>query len=540
MSDVEQTGSFRPRVDLRRRILVALANDAARDDLEARLTREGYAVRAYPSADGLQDEVLSWWPDLVVLGETFRKGTGLQTLLSLRAAGQTIAVPVVGVLEDASVANILRWIRLGGVEAWRYPWTRDPEVRVRPLLQECALTQVQTAPARTRVLAFAYRAGLEGTLVMYPGTPFEGRAVFLKGELSHAQFGPFEGAAAADAMVELDDADPTWLESAELASAHPTARPGPNSRVLVVEDDADVRELVSTWLQKAGYRVDTAPDGALGLQRALGTSYDLVVLDLNLPRLDGWGLLRRVREDVVARESAVVMLSAQDDLDTLKAAQAGARAYLKKTGRARELLDAAALLAGPRAEAWASLEQHRETTVELRTVGAVWLVRALAELDCAGRLEVEDALGRYELVTGDGMFLEATTQTGSLRVAGAAALEGLLTSRGRGRFVFAPVKRPESAPWLYDVVDRVCASLRRKREGLLAEALARPGQLRFDEELAQLFARDALASELRVLFALRQHPETFDALVESAGLEQELVQSVLGELLRRGVVSVEA
>jgi CheY-like chemotaxis protein len=134
-----------------------------------------------------------------------------------------------------------------------------------------------------------------------------------------------------------------------------------------------------------------------------------VVVDLNLPRLDGCGLLRRLRDDVVARESAVLVLSAQqDDVDTLKTARVGARAYLKKSGRTKDLLSAVALLAAPRARAWASLEQRQQTQVELRSVGAVWLLRALAELDCAGRLEAEDTLGRYELTTADGLFLQAT------------------------------------------------------------------------------------------------------------------------------------
>lgn len=540
MSATGESANELPTLDLQRRVLVVLADDAVRTDLVTRLVRDGYAVQGQASLDGLHDLVLSWRPEVLVLGETYARGTGRQALLSLRASGQTFSVPVVAVLEDVSVPNILRWLRVGCVEVWRHPWTRDPAPRVKTLIDECTESLVQTAGPRTRLLAFARRAGLDGTVVVYPDTPFEGRATFTLGELTQARLGPLEGVPAVDLMLDLDDANVKWFDGTSTDPvARPLAQPGPRTTVLVVEDEADARALVSKQLTHAGYQVDTAVDGAQGLQKALARSYDLVVVDLNLPRLDGWGLLRRLRDDVVARESAVLVLSAQDDVDTLKAARVGARAYLKKSGRAKDLLSATSLLAAPRARAWTSLEQHHETQVELRSVGVVWLLRALAELDCAGRLEAEDSLGRYELETANGLFLGATAQTGSLRVTGPVAVEALLNSRGTARFVFADVKGPESAPWLYDVVDVVCDGLRKDHARLLANAVADPGKLYFNEELAQLFARHANASELRVLDAVRQSPASYESLVHDVGLETDAVTSALGELLRRGVLSVE-
>lgn len=540
MSVTGESANELPTLDLQRRVLVVLADDAVRTDLVTRLVRDGYAVHAQASLDGLHQLVLSWRPEVLVLGETYARGTGRQALLSLRASGQTFPVPVVAVLEDVSVPNILRWLRVGCVEVWRHPWTRDPAPRVKTLIDECTESLVQTAGPRTRLLAFARRSGLDGTVVVYPDTPFEGRATFTVGELTQARLGPLEGVPAVDVMLDLDDANVKWFEgTATDPVARPLAQPGPRTTVLVVEDEADARALVSKQLSHAGYKVDTAVDGAQGLQKALATSYDLVVVDLNLPRLDGWGLLRRLRDDVVARESSVLVLSAQDDVDTLKAARVGARAYLKKSGRAKDLLSATSLLAAPRARAWTSLEQHHETQVELRSVGVVWLLRALAELDCAGRLEAEDALGRYELETANGLFLGATAQTGSLRVTGPVAVEALLNSRGAARFVFTDVKGPDSALWLYDVVDVVCDGMRKDHARLLANALADPGRLYFNEELAQLFARHANGSELRVLDAVRQSPSSFESLVQDVGLETDAVTTALGELLRRGVLSVE-
>lgn len=528
-------------LDLQRRVFVALADDAVRADLVQRLERDGYLVRAEATVDELHDQVLAWRPEVLVLGEAYARSTGRQALLHLRSSGRTFAVPVVAVLEDISVPNVLRWLRVGVVEVWMHPWSRDPAPRLKTLIDECTETLVQTAGPRTRLLAFARRAGLEGTVVLYPDTPFEGRAVFRAGELTDARFGPLEGVPALDLMMDLDDGPVKWLgpDTTE-PEAHPLPPPGPRTSVLVVEDEDALRALVSKQFEKAGYRVDTASDGAQGLQKAFATSYDLVVLDLGLPRLDGWGLLRQLKEDVVARESAVLVLSAHDDeVDTLKAARAGARAYLKKSGRAKELLASAALLAAPRTKTWRSLEAQAETPIELRAVGAVWLLRALAELDCAGRLELEDELGRYEVTVAQGQFLGAAAQTGSLRVTGPVALEGVLNSRGRGRFVFAEVKAPASAPWLYDVVDVVCDGLRKDHARLLKNAIADPGKLYFNEELAQLFARVATPTELTVLEAARQAPGSYDALVAQVGLQPDDVTAALSELLRRGVLSVE-
>lgn len=540
MDSIERSSSEAPTLDLSRRVFVALAEDDVRADLVGRLQGLGYTVRAESTIDGLPEQVLSWRPDVLVLGETYARGTGRQALLKLRSSGATFSVPVVAALKDVSVPNVLRWLRLGVVEVWRLPWSRDPASRVKPLLDECLETRVQTAGPRTRLLAFARRARLEGTVIIYPDTPFEARATFVGGELKEARFGPLEGVPALDQMLEFDDAPVRWMDGNPAPLDRAPAKPGPRTSVLVVEDDDSVRALVSRQLAAAGYQVDTASDGRQGLQRALAKSYDVIVVDLGLPRLDGWGLLRQLREDVVARESAVVVLSALDDaVGTLKAARAGARAYLKKSGRAKELLQAMELLTAPRAATWASLEAGRETMVELRAVGPVWLLRALAELDCSGRLELEDALGRYEVTVAKGQFIEAVAQTGSLRVTGPVAMEAVLASRGTGRFVFAEVKVPAEAPWLYDVVEVGCDGLRKDQASLLAKAIADPGRLYFNEELAQLFACHATSKELKVLEGVRQSPPSFDALVKDVGLTVDDVTEALAELLRRGVLSVE-
>src|SRR5690349_5937876 len=69
----------------------------------------------------------------------------------------------------------------------------------------------------------------------------------------------------------------------------------PGALVLVVDDDRPVRDLECAILQQAGFRVDTAEDGAVAIERLKAQRPDLVMLDLVMPNVDGWGVLEHVR-----------------------------------------------------------------------------------------------------------------------------------------------------------------------------------------------------------------------------------------------------
>ena len=99
-------------------------------------------------------------------------------------------------------------------------------------------------------------------------------------------------------------------------------------RLLLVEDEADLLSALARSLRKQGYSVDTATDGEEGLYKALNTHYDAIVLDVMLPRLDGWAVLARVR---AARPVPVLMLTARDaTADRVRGLDTGADDYLVK------------------------------------------------------------------------------------------------------------------------------------------------------------------------------------------------------------------
>ncbi len=110
--------------------------------------------------------------------------------------------------------------------------------------------------------------------------------------------------------------------------------------ILVIEDDPLSARLVSLMLGTEGYEVILAPDGLQALELAQDTLPDLVVLDLMMPQLDGYEVLRRLLTEPKTAGTPVVVVSARaQPADRQKAAQLGASAYLTKPYRRKDLLD---------------------------------------------------------------------------------------------------------------------------------------------------------------------------------------------------------
>ncbi|MGA2229389.1 MAG: response regulator transcription factor [Tepidisphaeraceae bacterium] len=107
-------------------------------------------------------------------------------------------------------------------------------------------------------------------------------------------------------------------------------------RVLVVEDEMDLLSVLSQTLREAGFAVDEASDGQTGLFKAQGADYDVIVLDLMLPRMNGWDLLKTLRK---TKKTPVLILTARDALpDRVKGLDSGADDYLTKPFELPELL----------------------------------------------------------------------------------------------------------------------------------------------------------------------------------------------------------
>jgi DNA-binding response OmpR family regulator len=108
------------------------------------------------------------------------------------------------------------------------------------------------------------------------------------------------------------------------------------ARVLVIDDDGDIRALVAGLLDRAGYEVNEASDGRDGLRAVFSDRPDLVLLDVTMPGLDGWATLERIRE---LTDVPVLMLTARsDELEKVRGLKAGADDYMTKPFGRQELL----------------------------------------------------------------------------------------------------------------------------------------------------------------------------------------------------------
>jgi two-component system response regulator ResD len=109
-----------------------------------------------------------------------------------------------------------------------------------------------------------------------------------------------------------------------------------SERILVVEDEANIASFVSAYLEKAGYLVDRAVNGAEAKEKAVSCDPALILLDLNLPDMDGLEVCRAVR---ATSQVPILMLTARDDdVDKIVGLEVGADDYLTKPFNPRELV----------------------------------------------------------------------------------------------------------------------------------------------------------------------------------------------------------
>ncbi len=112
-------------------------------------------------------------------------------------------------------------------------------------------------------------------------------------------------------------------------------------RILIVDDERDIVKALTIRLQRAGYEVVTAFDGARGIFMAHKERPDLIILDIRMPAGNGFSVAEKLRQSMDAPAIPVIFLTGSPEMDSeKKAMDLGARFYIKKPYDAEELLDA--------------------------------------------------------------------------------------------------------------------------------------------------------------------------------------------------------
>jgi two-component system chemotaxis response regulator CheY len=117
-------------------------------------------------------------------------------------------------------------------------------------------------------------------------------------------------------------------------------------RILIIDDAATVRMFHRMLLEGQGYQTDEAVNGIEALEKALQDSYDLNLVDINMPKLDGYGFLRELRSRDMPQAPAIIISTEAEMDDQKRAFFAGANAYCVKPCKPDELLPQIRLLLG--------------------------------------------------------------------------------------------------------------------------------------------------------------------------------------------------
>jgi len=112
-----------------------------------------------------------------------------------------------------------------------------------------------------------------------------------------------------------------------------------NNKLLIIDDDPEIMDWLSTDLQMSGFYTDCAQDGLIGLQKAQNGNYDLILLDVMMPKMDGFEVCKNLRKSAKTREIPIIMLTAKGTIeDKVTGFGSGADDYLIKPFDIQELL----------------------------------------------------------------------------------------------------------------------------------------------------------------------------------------------------------
>lgn len=140
------------------------------------------------------------------------------------------------------------------------------------------------------------------------------------------------------------------------------------AKILAVDDEQSIRKLVSVTLQGRGFDVDTAADGKEALDKIAVSRPDLVILDIMMPKMDGWEVARRLREQEETKAIPIIFLSAAGQFESqMHGLDSGAEDYLTKPFTPSELADLVSATLSPEQRAKLLKERHKKEA-KLRTI----------------------------------------------------------------------------------------------------------------------------------------------------------------------------
>lgn len=530
-------------------------------------------------------------PELIVLFAEIGSPVCDELLDALNTDVALAHLPIVVIAEDIGDRTFVVGLRTGIVAVLPRPFDPARHVSaIKHILTELPSRQGSTSGTAdskmlARLVEHIRKTRRSGSLGFDPRTPREGRANFLLGKLETAAYQKLTGIEALVSMVAQPNAQWSFAEvhgasgdgagvvievgeagsdeeevvvgtieappeppteAFEMPFTPPSGQASPvasvGAKLLLVDDDEGLVRMFTTLFTKHGFVISSAVDGLEGFESAQLGDFDAIIADLNMPRMDGWGMLRMLRDDFRTRELPIAFLSCHDDYrEGLRALNAGAQAYFSKGTRLDGLVGQVRKLLEPRVLTQKQIEQKTDFQCAIGLVGPQWLLQELETAGFTGRIEAKDTFAGYQLYFEEGRCTHATAVAGRYSADGERAFNAMIGSRnaeGMVRFGGSQVPQTLFHP-THELIARACETLtsneQRMREGLLVSATT----IEVNEDLYAIYREVGPRQWLelaRLICEERVAPREVIARIDTSPIE---VEETLKDLLRRGVVTLK-
>lgn len=412
--------------------------------------------------------------------------------------------------------------------------------RLRELSMQAALAQMTREPG-----AWSFTEGADGAsgLVDFMGEEEPFVVTYRDGgELKVSQPG-VPSLDDAPAFSVLQTPGPQQAPTSQGVAAVPIDPEAARTPILFVDDDPAVVTMMSGYFSKRGYPVSTASDGLEAMNLLVTRSFEVVIADLNMPRLDGWGLLRMVREDVRTQETPMALFSAQDNYrDSLRLLHAGAQAYFPKSLRLTALEIQVRELCEPRRRFTRLIPTDGGIEFNFGALGPQWVLKALTIAGYSGQVDARDGWANWRLWFENGRLIQVSAKIGQTGLSGDRALAGYLVSKQAEGSLSRGTQATEegfagqpTAATLARLVPWLNEEAKRAQEGQLARARA----LNVNDDLYRLFLSVGPVQWQPVVRMLCEQKMTPAEVLQRAQMTPQDLAVVVKELLRRGVATLQ-
>lgn len=310
-------------------------------------------------------------------------------------------------------------------------------------------------------------------------------------------------------------------------------------RIVVCDDDPAVVWFFAGLLREHGAEVVETSNGMEALEASRKKRPDIVVSDILMPQLDGFGLTRAFKRDPLLADVPVILLSWKEDLlQRMRDLKAGAAGYLRKEAAATQIIAAVRDALRPRARLESRLKAGGDVRGRLEDVGIQTLLTTIASLRPNARITLRSASSLYEIDLAAGEIVDVTrTASDGTFSRGPRVLEGLLgTTTGRYTIADSDVSGRKSIDAeLATLIDSGMRAIAARVDAVSGKNLAKAAEVTLDEELLGYVLRSSPEEVERVVEHLRAGRGPRRLLLDGE-VAPQVLEEVLVDLARQGAI----